>query len=204
MTDADILQQLESESLPPRRGLSLGAIVLLIGVALTVLVVGIALVRQQQTQPTAGPAPDFTLTTFDGEEFRLSEQRGKVVVINFWASWCGPCREEAPAFESLWQQYKDDDVVFLGITYTDNPGDSLAFMETYGMTYPNAEDGRSLVSKGLFHVQGVPESFVIDRDGNIVRNFYFLTETETAGANDDLSFTRNELAQLIDSLLVES
>ena len=205
MTDADILQQLEGgEALPPRRGLSLGAIVLLIGVALTVLVMGIALVRQQQTQPTAGPAPDFSLTTFDGQEFRLSEQRGKVVVINFWASWCGPCREEAPAFESLWQQYKDDDVVFLGITFADDPEDSLAFMQEYGMTYLNAEDGRSLVSKGLFHIQGVPETFVIDRDGNISKNFYFLTADNDAPDPNNLSFSTDELAQLIDSLLVES
>jgi cytochrome c biogenesis protein CcmG/thiol:disulfide interchange protein DsbE len=204
MTDADLFQPLEPpQAIPPKRGLSLGSIVLLIGVALTVLVFGIALVRQQQGRPTAGPAPDFSLTTFDGQEFRLSEQRGKVVVINFWASWCGPCRAEAPAFESLWQQYKDQDVVFLGITYADNPADSLRFMEEYGMTYLNAEDGRSEVSKNLFHIQGVPETFVIDRDGNISRYFYFLTD-DTAAAPGDLQFTTTQLAQLIDSLLAQS
>ena len=208
MTDADIFQQLDdSEALPPRRGLSIGAIILLIGVTLTVLVIGFALVRQQQGRPTGGPAPDFTLTTFDGEEFRLSDQIGKVVVINFWASWCGPCREEAVAFESLWQQYKDDDVVFLGVTFEDIPTDSQAFIEEYGMTYPNAADGRSQVSKGLFHIQGVPETFVIDKDGNISRYFYFLTADEDAAddpASEQLQFTTSELAQLIDSLLAQS
>ncbi|MEP7294504.1 MAG: TlpA disulfide reductase family protein, partial [Chloroflexota bacterium] len=160
-------------------------------------------VRQQQGRPTAGPAPDFTLTTFDGGEFKLSEQRGKVVVINFWASWCGPCRTEAPTLESLWQQYKDRDVVFLGVTYADDPTDSREFMAQYGMTYTVAEDGRSEVSKALYHIQGVPETFIIDKDGNINRYFYFLTDDESA-ASDDLNVSKNELAQLIDSLLTQS
>lgn len=203
MSDLDILQQLEGEAPPARRGLSLGTIVLLVGVALTVLVFGIALVRQQQGQPTAGLAPDFTLATFDGEEFSLAEQRGKVVVINFWASWCGPCRNEAPAFESLWQQYKDQGVVFLGVTYADDPNDSLAFIEEFGTTYPNADDGRSDVSKGLYRIQGVPETFVIDKQGNIVRFFYSLSDSTTP-SSDDLIVTKDELAQLIDQLLIES
>src|SRR5690348_11728300 len=126
MSDLNILQELEQQP-PPRRGLSLGAIVLLVGVALTVLVFGFALVCQQQGRPTQGPAPDFTLTTFDGKPFKLSDQVGKVVVINFWASWCGPCRDEAPALESLWEQYKGKDVVFLGVTYADDPKDSKEF-----------------------------------------------------------------------------
>lgn len=214
MTDKiDFLEQIDpqpdAQALPPTRSLSIGSVVLLIGVALTVLVFGIALVRQQQGQPTQGPAPDFTLTTFDGEEFTLSEHRGKVVILNFWASWCGPCRSEAPAFESLWQQYKDKDVVFLGITYADNPDDSRAFMDSYGMTYPVAEDGRSEVSKALYHIQGVPETFVIDREGNIHRFFYFLQDENTvpASANEDdptVPVTTAELARMIDRLLAES
>jgi len=204
MTNIDILQELEQDAPPPRHGgLSLGSIVLLIGVALTVLVFGIALVRVQQGRPTAGPAPDFTLTTFDGQPFKLSDQKGKVVIINFWASWCGPCRTEAPQLESLYQQYKDKDVSFIGITYADDPKDSQAFMAQYGMSYPVAEDGKSSVSKQLYHIQGVPETFVIDKQGNINRFFYFLTD-DAADSGDDLQVNQAELGKIIDGLLTQS
>src|SRR4051812_19671622 len=206
MTNIDILQELEQDSPPPRRsGLSLGSIVLLIGVALTVLVFGIALVRVQQGRPTSGPAPDFTLTTLDGKQFKLSEQKGKVVVINFWASWCGPCRTEAPALESLYQQYKDKDVTFIGITYADDPKDSQAFMAQYGMDYLVAADGKSDVSKQLYHIQGVPETFVIDKQGNINRFFYFLTDdSDPSATSNDLNVTKSQLGQLIDKLMTQS
>jgi cytochrome c biogenesis protein CcmG/thiol:disulfide interchange protein DsbE len=199
MSNLDILQEINPE-VPPRRGLSLAAIVLLVGVALTVLVFGFALVRQQQGQPTQGPAPDFTLTTFDGGTFRLSDYRGKVVVINFWASWCGPCRDEAPALESLWQQYKDKGVVFLGVTYADDPKDSQQFMAEFGVSYPNAEDGRSDVSKALYRIQGVPETFVIDKQGNI-ENFFYSVSSSTTPSLDNLVVTTRQLAQIIDNLL---
>jgi cytochrome c biogenesis protein CcmG/thiol:disulfide interchange protein DsbE len=203
MSNIDVLKEIEQDAPPPRRGLGLGSMVLLIGVALTVLVIGIRLVQQQQGQPVEGPAPDFTIETFDGQDFTLSEQRGKVVIINFWASWCGPCRTEAPAFEALWDQYKDKGVVFLGITFADDPQDSQEFMAQYGMTYPNAPDGHSEISKGLYHIQGVPETFVIDKQGNIERFFYFLSD-ETTLSTDDLQVNTTQLARMIDSLLAES
>ncbi len=206
MSDLDILQRLEGDAPPPRRSLSIGALVLLIGVALTVLIFGLALVRQQQGAPTTGPAPDFTIKTFDGKEFTLSQQRGKVVVINFWASWCGPCRDEAAAFESLWQQYQDKAVVFLGITFADDPKDSEAFMAEYGMTYPNAEDGKSEVSKGLYRIQGVPETFVIDKQGNVARYFWslYMPTADEPQAASDVDMTPADLSKLIDNLLTDS
>jgi cytochrome c biogenesis protein CcmG/thiol:disulfide interchange protein DsbE len=179
MTDIDILKELEpqaEQTLARRRGLSLVSIVLLVGVAVVVIVVGVALARQLQGQPTSGPAPDFTVTTFDGETIRLSDLRGRPVVVNFWASWCPPCREEAPLFQSLWERYRDQGVVFLGIAYVDNEQNSLAFMDEFGITYPNAPDVGTYISKEQYLITGVPETFVIDQDGNVADFFLYLED----------------------------
>jgi cytochrome c biogenesis protein CcmG/thiol:disulfide interchange protein DsbE len=181
MTDLDILSELEPQPAEPaarRRGLSLGSIVLLLGVLMVVIVVGIALLRAKQGQPTSGLAPDFTVTTFDGETIRLSDLRGRPVVINFWASWCGPCRDEAPRFQSVWERYRDQGVMILGITYVDDENESRAFMAEYGVTYPNAPDVGTVISEELYFIQGVPETFVIDQQGNVVDFFWFLEDEE--------------------------
>ncbi len=160
----------ESASPPARRGLSLGSIVLLIGVAAVAVVFGIALIRQNQTQPTSGAAPDFTLTTYDGDVVKLSDLRGKVVILNFWASWCGPCREEAPALQKTWERYQEQGVTVLGVAYTDTDSKARAFMDEYDITYPNGADTGTRISD-WYNIQGVPETFIIDQDGNIAR-FY--------------------------------
>ncbi len=111
-------------------------------------------------------APSFTLTLFDGRVIRLEDFRGKVVFLNFWASWCVPCREEAKRLEAAWQKQKDRGVVFLGIDIQDKEEDARAFIKEFGITYLNGRDasGKIAVDYGTW---GIPESFFIDGQGRI-------------------------------------
>lgn len=167
----------------------IGSVVLIIWVAVSIVVFGLALSRRNETQPTSGPAPDFSLTTFNGAQFRLSDQRGKVVVINFWASWCIPCRTEAPALQATWEHYKEKGVLFIGVDYADTDDNALAFIKEFGITYLNGPDvGIKIFS--AYRVQGVPETFVIDQQGNVAQFLY-------AGVNE------KQLSSAIDLLLVQ-
>lgn len=162
---------LEEPTVLPRRGSRLGSVVLVVGIVLTMTVFGIALARRNQSQPTSGAAPDFTITTFEGAQFRLSEQRGKVIIINFWASWCIPCRAEAPVLQAVWERYRDLGVVVVGIDYLDTDRDAGAFIEEFELTYPNGPDLRTEISQA-YRVQGVPETFIVDQGGNIAQFIY--------------------------------
>ncbi len=122
--------------------------------------------RYIQSPLIARQAPSFTLPLFGGGTIRLEDLRGKVVFLNFWASWCPPCRAEARTLEAAWQRYKDREVVFLGIDIQDTEQDARAFLKEFGITYLNARDASGEVAIE-YGVWGIPETFFIDRDGRI-------------------------------------
>lgn len=113
-----------------------------------------------------GVAPDFTLETFEGETISLSQFRGQVVVINFWASWCDPCREEAPYLEATYRKYQDQGVVFIGVDYVDTDREARAYLEEFDITYYSGPDLGTRISDA-YQIQGVPETFYIARNGEI-------------------------------------
>jgi cytochrome c biogenesis protein CcmG/thiol:disulfide interchange protein DsbE len=122
------------------------------------------LVRAQAGPLDHGQAPDFSLTGFDGRSVRLSEQRGQVVIINFWASWCLPCRAEAAYLEQTWRKYQDKGVVFIGVDYSDTEKEALAYIAEFNITYLNGPDLGTRISQ-VYNIQGVPETFYVDKQG---------------------------------------
>ena len=116
------------------------------------------------------PAPDFVLTSFDGQRIQLSDFRGRIVVLNFWATWCPPCRVEAPVLQRAAERLESAGVTILGIDVWDDQSAAIEFLNETGVTYPNAEDTTRLIPVE-FGVTGLPETFVIDRQGVLVRRW---------------------------------
>lgn len=112
------------------------------------------------------PAPAFEVTTLEGEALRLADLSGRGVVLNFWASWCLPCRAEAELLEEAWQRHRDSGIVFVGIAYLDTPEEAQAFVDEYGITYDNALDDQGIWSR-RYALRGVPETFFIAPDGTL-------------------------------------
>jgi cytochrome c biogenesis protein CcmG/thiol:disulfide interchange protein DsbE len=139
------------------------------GLLILLIVLGVALLRTQQGQPRPGQkAPAFTLTTFDGRQISLESLQGKVVVLNFWASWCITCKDEATFLEAAWQQYRSrDDVIFLGVAWTDTDSKAKDYIAQYGISYLNGPDLRTRISQ-TYRITGVPETYIIDSDGMLV------------------------------------
>lgn len=115
------------------------------------------------------PALDYTL--FSGERFSLAEHRGHPVVVNFWASWCTACKEEAPVLEAGWRTFRDEGLVFTGVNIQDKREDALAFIRSHGKTYPNGPDPEGKITID-FGVYAVPETFFIDRTGRIAHKHF--------------------------------
>jgi len=113
------------------------------------------------------PAAPFVLRTFDGRDLSLASLRGRVVVLNFWASWCYPaCYEEAPALERSWRAYRDREVSVVGVAIQDQPDAARKFIADFSLSFPNAPDPDGKVSVD-YGVYGVPETFFLDRQGRI-------------------------------------
>ena len=161
-----------------RRRVIIILIVSLINLALLVLL-GSQLLVPAQNQSNAGssplighPAPDFTLAVLSAHartasKMHLADLKGKPIVLNFWASWCDPCKHEAPLLQATWRSAQSQGIIFLGIDFQDTRSDGLNFLQKYGITYLNVVDdtGSTAINYG---VSGVPETFFLDRHGVIV------------------------------------
>ncbi len=144
---------------------------------------------QQGPVQVGQKVPSFEFTSFDGQYFHTDELRGKVIVINFWASWCKPCEQEAADLESAWQMYEDSgEVVFLGVDYVDTETEAQGYLDKFNISYPNGPDLRTAISQ-IFRISGVPETYIIDRNG------------ELAARKIGPFVSVNEITSMIDSTL---
>jgi cytochrome c biogenesis protein CcmG/thiol:disulfide interchange protein DsbE len=113
-------------------------------------------------------APAFTLDRLDRDgQLAVADLKGKAVVVNFWASWCSPCRDEAPVLQKTYERYRDQGLVVLGVDVNDFRQDARRFMKRYGLSYPVVYDGKGS-TVGKWGVRGFPETFFVDRTGKLV------------------------------------
>jgi peroxiredoxin len=113
------------------------------------------------------PIIDFSASRLDGTQARLSALKGKVVFLNFWATWCPPCREEMPSMEALYQRFRGRDLELLAVDIQEDKGTVAAFMKEYGLTFPAALDSTGRIS-AEYGVRGIPATFIIDKEGGII------------------------------------
>lgn len=162
------LQEEEQASQSQRiLGLPLGAVMALGSVLILLVVLGLGLVRSQQGPVGVGSrAPEFSLTTFEGQQLSTADFAGQVVVVNFWASWCKPCEQEAAELEQAYRLYEDQGVVFLGVNYVDTEPEAMAYMQKFDISYPSGPDLGTRISQ-QFRIRGVPETYIINPSGRI-------------------------------------
>jgi thiol-disulfide isomerase/thioredoxin len=129
-------------------------------------------------------APEIKATTFEGTPYRLSDRRGKIVVVNFWASWCAPCRAEAPALQQISQDYRDEGVEVLGIDIKDGRPSAKAFLRTFKITYPTVYDQPGRIPLAFWKTvppNALPSTLIVDREGKIAARI--IGETKHSSLN---------------------
>jgi cytochrome c biogenesis protein CcmG, thiol:disulfide interchange protein DsbE len=166
----------EGDAAPVQQRISTFTIAAVIIVLGLLGIIGYALYQSHLKQPVSGPAPQFDVTVFkfdqldqSGERIRRDDLKGSVVVLNFWASYCDPCKSEAEMLERVWQDYKDRGVVFLGVNTDDIESDARGYLTTYGITYPNAPDKGERM-EDAYRITGIPETFIVDASGEITHH----------------------------------
>jgi len=162
-----------TEIIPQKRGVPFWTQIVIWSLVVgLLLVVGLIFSKRQRGVAQPGEKiPDFTLSLFSGYEYegrsevKLSDLRGKIVVLNFWASWCKPCEQEAAELEAAWKFYEPSGkVIFLGAGYLDTESGARTYLKKFGITYFNGPDTGTRISQ-LFRIAGIPETFFIDQNG---------------------------------------
>ena len=187
----------------PGRGRLIGAAVAGLAVVALLALLTVGLLNQDRattiddalTEGERPEAPELSLPLLipggdldqEGEMVSLEALRGRPVVLNFWASWCPPCRDEAPLLEDLWRRYRERGVVMLGVDVRDLSGNAREFGEEFGYTYPSVRDGTDGTER-RFQTTGVPETFIIDRQGRIALHLRgpVTTEEQVSTALDQI------------------
>ena len=123
-----------------------------------------------QVDISAQPAAEFSLTLYDDQLLTLSALRGRVVMVDFWASWCTPCRQEAPILAEVYREYADQPVEFVGVNIWDRTDDALNYLDAFEVPYPNGGDDSGSIAID-YGVRGIPEKFFIDQDGVLRQKF---------------------------------
>jgi cytochrome c biogenesis protein CcmG, thiol:disulfide interchange protein DsbE len=141
--------------------------IVLIGVVGLIFLLLYGLQLRSAPPLASGYAPEFNLTAFDGQTFSSTSLKGKAVVVNFWASWCIPCRDEAPALQRAWEKYRGRGLVVLGVDYVDTEPEARGFITEFKQTYPNGPDVGTRISQA-YHITGVPETYFIGRNGKLL------------------------------------
>lgn len=186
-----------TETTNPKQGVPVWIqIVIWVFIAALLALVGVTLSKRQQgTVQPGDKIPNFTLPLFSGyehdkqSEVKLSAFEGKLVVLNFWASWCKPCEQEAAELQEAWKYYEPGgEVIFLGADYVDTEPEARAYLKKFGITFPNGPDMGTKISQ-IFRVRGVPETYFIDQSGTL----YYVQVGPFASVNEIKSIIDKKL-----------